>query len=258
MKTSNKLLLIAFILIISGAFFVIYKVKTFINFYTSEEVVHAKDLELSGEVIEKTYKLQSFNNIRLDGGIKANLFKGEQNELILRGDPTLVNFVEVEEHGDKLVVKLTSVKGKNIRVNADIYTTSLEIDDINVNAGASLKSEEIFEVEEMDIDANAGAQISLSLFCEKVKCSNNAGGIANLQGTTKELSVNANAGGIINAQDLEAEKVDASANAGGIITVYASEKIDASCVAGGIISYAGNPEKVSKTTVAGGILKKID
>ncbi len=258
MKTSNKLLIIAFILILSGAFFVIYKVKTFINIYTNEEVVYAKDLDLSGEVIEKTYQLQSFNNIRLDGGIKANLFKGDKNEMILHGDSTLIHYVEIEEHDGKLVVKLTSVKGKNIKVYADIYSTSLEIDDLNINAGASLNSEESIEVEDMDIDVNAGAHLNVILHCDKVNISCNAGAQAYLNGTTKDLSASANAGAFIKAKDLKAQKVNASANAGGHVTVYASEKIDASCVAGGNVSYAGNPEKVSKSTVAGGTLSKID
>lgn len=257
MKTSNKLLLIAFVLILSGTFYIIYKAKTFIEVSPNDHMVSARDLNLSGKTREKIVPISEFENLRVSGGIKAQLIHGNENKLVLRGDTVLLNYVEIEEYDHALSIRQTTVKGKRMDVEVDIITTNLEISDIKVNAGGQLNSKELITAKDLHVEANAGGNFNIRVEAESVSCSSNAGAHATLEGNTNDFSGRANAGASINAVDLKAEKVRIRANAGASASVYATQTIEAKCVAGGHVDYAGNPEKESKTTTAGGSISKI-
>ena len=258
MKRSNKMLIIALALIVSGVFFMVYKVKTAVNSALSESGVVVDNPGISGVQAEKRYEIGAFERLVVNGSVVVKMIKSDTDKVVLRGDSMLLNFVEIEQRDQKLAVGLTKIKGRKIKVEVDIYTTNMQLTKISVNAGARLTSDETISSSDLDIDVNAGARIGLHVNCTSVACSSNAGAQASLTGSTTKFLGSANAGATIKAKNLKAKKVEASANAGAHVTVYASEVLEASCLAGGHVTYFGNPVKVDKSTLAGGRLQKGD
>lgn len=256
MKTSNKLLLIVLAIILSGMFYSLYRVKSFVGTALSENGIIADNVELTGEISEVGYDLDEFEIVEVNGAIEAKLKRGDKEKIVLRGDTALFRYVDVKVKNDKLEVSLTKIKGKKVKLEADIFMPKTALEKVVVNAGGQLSSNEIIKVSDIEVEANAGGFVDLELNCENVECMSNAGAQVTLTGVTERLEGSANAGAFIKAKKLKAERVSASANAGGQMFVSASEKLDASCVAGGIIVYSGDPKKVSKNTMLGGVLTK--
>lgn len=249
MKTSNKLLIIAFGLILAGTVFIILKVKQFMNF---------DRVELSGVNTEQIYDITDFNRLDVEGAVHLKLVQGNSNRLTLNVDTALLRHLEVNQPDDKLEIKLNSMRGKRYRVDGKLEVESINIEELNVNAGASFNMEDTLKVEDLEININAGGNAELGVLGRRVDCHVNAGGHVKLSGKTNKLNTSAVAGGNINARNLIAKDVSAETVAGGFISVYASESLDAKCSAGGQISYSGDPDKISKNTNSGGGISKAD
>jgi hypothetical protein len=249
MKTSNKLLIIALAFILAGTVFIIIKVKQFMNF---------DKVDLSGTTTDQVHNISDFNRLDIEGAVHLEFFKGTSNKLTLTADTALLKYIVINQTNDKLEIKLNSIRGKRYKVEGLLEVENINIEELNVNAGASFKTEDTLKISDLDLNVNAGGNAKLIILGDEVDCDVNAGGFVKLLGEVNEFSSSAVAGGNINASNLISKDVKAETVAGGFISVHASESLDASCSAGGQISYSGNPNKVSKSTNSGGGISKVD
>lgn len=258
MKTSNKLLLIAFGIVLSGILYTVYEVKMAFDTALSESRVVNDDIKLTGNVSEVSYEIDEIEELAVSGSVKAKIIKSDVDKIVLKGDSVLFKYVEIKADNDRLSVVLTKIRGHKVSVDADIFISHLQLDEIVASDGAQLSAVDVLENSDLDIEANAGAFVNLDVRCKVIKCSSNAGAQVMINGVTDRLEGSANAGAFIKANGLNAKSVKASANAGGQIYVFVTERLDASSNAGGIITYSGQPAKVNKSTMVGGIVTNGD
>ncbi len=250
MKTSNKILLIAYAILIAFAMLILLKVKQFIhsNLSFSE---HEK-IELSGKVMDKTFDITGFSQLKVEGSISLDLSKGESNSLTIKADTVILKHVQVNQSDNKLTIKLINTHGKKHMATAVLHMPELILEDLDVNAGAIVESNDTLINSQINISLNAGAQTKVGLNCKQLDCSANAGAIARLYGKAEKIKASATAGAQIKADKLSAVKADANAIAGAQINLNVSSELNASCTAGGTVRYKGTPVIKNLNTTAGG------
>lgn len=254
MKTSNKLLLAAFALILAGTIVIMIKVKSFVSETIS--VHNNEKIELSGEIEEKNIEINHFTRLKVEGAVSVELVKGNSNSLVVKADTAILKHVKIDQNENKLTIKLVNMKNKRIRANIKLTTSDMNIEKISANAGAKLNVTDTISAENIDIDVNAGGHGNFPVSCESIQCSANAGGFATLSGKADKFRGSANAGGHVKANSLYVKKADANAVAGGHIFISVSEELNADCTAGGVVKYSGNPTNKNVNTSAGGRVVK--
>ena len=131
------------------------------------------------------------------------------------------------------------------------------LESIAVSEGSYLSSEEDFKQTSLDLNAKSGGEIKLEIDVDKVNIKANAGGIVTLSGKAKNQDVVITSGGILNAKDLETSQTTISVAAGGKSEIHASTLVDAKVRAGGSIFIYGKPKQINKEVFIGGtILEK--
>lgn len=250
MKTSNKILLIAYAIMLAFVVLILLKVKQYIH--TNLDFSGHEKIELSGEVMDKTYDITSFTKLKVEGAISLDLSKGESNSLTIKADTAILKHVQVNQSDNKLTVKLINMHGKKHMATAVLQMPEMILENLDVNAGAIVESKDTLINDRINISANAGGQAKISINCQQLDCSANAGGIAVLSGKAEKVKANATAGAQIKADKLLATKADADAVAGAQIRLNVSSELNADCTAGGTVRYKGNPIIKSVNTTAGG------
>ena len=131
------------------------------------------------------------------------------------------------------------------------------LESIAVSEGSYVSSEEDFKQTSLDLNSKSGGEIKLEIDVDKVNIKANAGGIVTLSGKAKNQDVVITSGGILNAKDLETSQTTISVAAGGKSEIHASTLVDAKVRAGGSIFIYGKPKQINKEVFIGGtILEK--
>lgn len=131
------------------------------------------------------------------------------------------------------------------------------LESIAVSEGSYVSSEKDFKQTSLDLNTKSGGEIKLEIDVDKVNIKANAGGIVTLSGKAKNQDVVITSGGILNAKDLETIQTTISVAAGGKSEINASTLVDAKVRAGGSIFIYGKPKQINKEVFIGGtILEK--
>jgi hypothetical protein len=129
-----------------------------------------------------------------------------------------------------------------------------KIEGISASEGSYVSSETDFKQTILNLNAKSGAEINIDINVDKVNVKANAGGIITLSGKAKNQDVVITSGGILNAKDLETIQTTISVSAGGKSEIHASTLVDAKVKAGGSIFIFGKPKQINKEVFIGGTI----
>ena len=131
------------------------------------------------------------------------------------------------------------------------------IENIGASEGSYVSSDANFKQTLLDVNAKSGADINIELDVEKVNIKASAGGIISVSGKATNSDVAITSGGILKAADLYTSQTKISVAAGGNSEIYATTLVDAKVKAGGSIFIYGKPKQINKEVFIGGtILEK--
>jgi hypothetical protein len=216
MKTSNKLLLGLFVLILLTITVVMAVVK--INFFKPGSSTYT----VSGKQTEEQRNVAKFNQIEVENMIKVNYTQDNQQRVVIKADSNLIRMVvsEVKEP-----------------IQVDISTDS--INGIKLTAGGIFGTTKKMKVTKLDGDGSAGALFEVDGDFTDLKIEMSAGCVANFKGKCKNLEISCTAGSIFNANDLVAEYGTISASAGAVMNVNVTGEISVDANAGSVIKCSG-------------------
>lgn len=199
---------------------------------------------------------EDFNEVTASRGWEVFLEKGTANSVIVEADENLLDLVDIYvKDGD---LKISSEKNINKAASKKVYVTYTDnLEELNVNSGASITTKEALQGNKLNLDASSGGVFRVEVMVREVNTDVSSGGVVQVQGETQRHIVSASSGGVIKANELKAEYANADVSSGGVIRVYASDKIDADASSGGTINYYGNPKEVNKPSknYSGGVIR---
>jgi hypothetical protein len=200
-----------------------------------------------------TKETGDFDALRVFDRINVALIPSNVNKIEINGDRA--EDVEIVNKNGELKVRMSLNKlldGEEIKVKLFFK----KIDNIEVNEGAFVTSDEIFNQTSISLEAKEGAEIILKLAVEKVKTRAVSGGVIKIQGKAENQDVAIGTGGILEAENLETEQTTVKITTGGEAQIRASQYVDAQVRAGGSITIFGNPKQIDKRTVLGGTIQE--
>jgi hypothetical protein len=129
-----------------------------------------------------------------------------------------------------------------------------KIEGISANEGSYVSSETDFKQTILNLNAKSGAEINIDINVDKVNVKANAGGIIKLSGKALNQDVVITSGGILNAKDLHTTQTSISVSAGGKADINATTLVDAKVKAGGSVYIYGKPKQINKEVFIGGTI----
>jgi len=128
------------------------------------------------------------------------------------------------------------------------------IESISASEGSYVSSESQFKQTILNLNAKSGAEINIDVNVDKVNVKANAGGIIELSGKALNQDVVITSGGILKAKDLHTTQTSISVSAGGNADIYATTLVDVKVKAGGSVFIYGKPKQINKEVFIGGTI----
>jgi len=129
-----------------------------------------------------------------------------------------------------------------------------DIESISASEGSYVSSETEFKQTILNLNSKSGAEINIDINVDKVNVKANAGGIIELSGKATNQDVVITSGGILKAKDLHTTQTSISVSAGGNAEIQATTLVDAKVKAGGSVYIYGKPKQINKEVFIGGTI----
>ena len=196
-----------------------------------------------------------FTKLKVYDLIQVQLIKSDVNKISISGE----NSEDVEvinKNGTlKLRMKLEERFDGN-RTYIKLFYTGLDI--IDANEGSEISSEETIEQNTIELKSQEGGRIVLKLEVNHLKVRGITGGEVSVSGKAVSQDIDLGTGGMYYGKNFETQATEVSITAAGEAEIHAVEKATIKVTAGGDVTVYGNPEKITKRTVAGGRISVVN
>lgn len=217
-----------------------------VSFFLSVNAIAQGDIEKN---------IGDFNEIKVYDLINVELFKSDENKVIISGDNK--SDVELINKNGSLRIKMRL--GQPFEGNKTVVKLYYKvIDVIDANEGSYVSSEDVFKQYTMELRAQEGALIKVDLDVTDIEVKAVTGGDIEVSGKAVRQDVSINTGGIFRGKYLKSESTYIAIRAAGEGYINASRLADIKIRAGGDVFIYGNPEKVNESRVLGGRIQRMD
>jgi hypothetical protein len=234
MKTSNKILLGLFALILITITIIIIKLGVDLKVGSSPE----PDIKSGNS--EKQCDLPHFNKIEIEGSFIVHYTQDTFQKITVRADSNLIDQVIIEVNYGKLFIH--NKKHSRSRHNIDVYVTTDSINEIESKAGSFFKTINQLKVYHVDVSGEAGAKIEMNGDFTNLKIEFNAGSFGDFSGNCKNLDIESSAGAVINSFNMKTDIGKVSCSAGSMVTLNVIKELSIEASAGSIVKCTGNPQ----------------
>ena len=227
-------------------------------FFTSCREIFGKRINGDGNIKSESRTAGSFNSVDVGGAVDLYLKQDAGQSITIEADANLMQYIDVFNEGDKLVVKTKN--GFNLNPSRDIKVSvsaplfrkigaSGACDVFTVN---QLVSNEPFSLE---LSGASNGKLDVKAPSIDTDLSGACG--VEFKGETKDLSAEGSGSVNFKCFDLLAENVKVDISGAGDAEVYASQKLNVEVSGAAGVKYKGNAN-VSQSVSGAGSVKKVD
>ena len=209
------------------------------NIFTT--VLSLAMLFMSASTFGQSMDVENFNAVSVSSSVEATLVQSNSPKVeynMKKGDKK--NLVIKVKNGT-LHVKTKSnfgSWGNSTSAVVTIYYTDL--DEINVSAGCTVKSQGTVSAQNMEVDVSSGSTAILDIEASKVDVDVSSGATLKLSGEADKAKFEASSGSTLNGSKFETNYANADASSGATLNIHVNETLDAEARSGASINYRGD------------------
>lgn len=192
----------------------------------------------------RTYKVQPFTRIYLEGGYKVILEQGSQPGLRIKTDEENFKYIQVHSDSESLSLKITK---KHFNFDELIlYITFKDLEELNIHGGISLETKGYVDFKDFYLHVAGGADIEMNVKANNIRLIGEGGVKIEFDGVANELNASISGAGYLNATNLKTMRTDCKIEGACAASVYATDYLNASISGVGKIRYKGDPKVYKK------------
>lgn len=192
----------------------------------------------------RTYKVQPFTKIYLEGGFKVILEQGSQPGLRIKTDEENFQYINVQSDSQSLNLKITK---KHFDFDELVlYITFKDLETLDIQGGISLETKGYVDLKDFYLHVAGGANIEMNMKANNIRLIGEGGVKIEFDGVANELNANISGAGFLNASELKTKRTDCRIEGACAASVYATEMLNAAISGVGKINYKGNPQVYKK------------
>ena len=213
----------------------------------------------NGVIKSQEHTVSTFKNVEVSGSIKVYVSQGDIKPVKIESDENLLQYVEVFQEGDKLIVR--ERQGYNLQPTDElrIYVTAPVYNSIEVSGASDIIGQtKINNPEDLELHASGAGDIKMDVDAPSLSADISGSGTIDLKGQTKSVEIGLSGAAHAHCYDLLSENVKVDISGAGSAEVYASMKLEASVSGAGNVSYKGNAPSVNQHVSGAGSVEKVN
>lgn len=201
----------------------------------------------------------SFTGVGLSTAGTVYLTQGSTHKVELKGSSEVLERVETEVRGGKLIIKTENSGWFNFRTNEDldIYITMSNIEELSVSSSGKIIGQNKLKTDDLELSVSGSGKIEIETDSDDLDLSISGSGKLELSGTASAVEASISGSGKVRAENLRARSYQAKISGSGSCEIYAEESIDARISGSGSVYYKGDPKHVNTSISGSGKVRKM-
>jgi hypothetical protein len=203
--------------------------------------------------------VKGFHAIKVSTGIQLMLSQGNTEAVAVSASTAehRDNIKTVVENGVlKIYYDDDSWKSKGDK-KLRAYVSAINLDGLDVSAGASITIEGTVKTNKLDVDASSGAVLKGKVEATTLAIDQSSGSVIEISGSVVNLTVDGSSGSILKGYDLATDNCSVDLSSGGGVQVTVNKELSVDASSGGHVNYKGQGViKNIKTSSGGNVSKK--
>lgn len=210
----------------------------------------------SGHVTTETRTIGEFSKLAVAGDMDVYFTQGPEKEAIVEAEDNIQPYIELQEKGDELIVRIKDHISLKSHKGIKITLTAPHVSDIVLSGSGNIKLVNRFENDgPVKFKIAGSGNIEGTVNSPSVEAVSAGSGDIKLSGETRDLKINLAGSGDFEGEDLYTESTRVNTAGSGNAFVHASVKLDVNIVGSGDVTYKGNPSVESHTAGSGSVRK---
>jgi hypothetical protein len=212
-----------------------------------------------GNIQTEDRPVNDFKNVEVGGAAKVLVTQGDHASVKIEGDENLLKYMEVNQVGDKIIVR--ERPGFNLVPSHDliVYVTAPVFNSIEASGACDIIGQnKITNPEAMEMGVSGAGDIKMEVDAPKLTARVSGSGSVYLKGTTKDVDLDLTGAGHAHCYELMAENTKVDISGAGSAEVYASVRLEADVSGAGDVKYKGNATDVKQDVSGAGSVHKVD
>jgi hypothetical protein len=217
-----------------------------------------KKINGNGNIKTEERPVSGFKNVEVGGVMNVMVSQGETRPVRIEGDENLLQYIEVLQEGDKIVVRERSGFDLRPTNSINIYVTSPVYHHIEVSGAGNITGQnKITNPDNLFLEASGSGDIKMELDAPEVKAEISGAGSINLKGETRTTDIELSGAGNAHCFDLLSENTTVDISGAGSAEVFASVKLNATVSGVGNVNYKGNATTISQHVSGAGSVSQV-
>lgn len=201
--------------------------------------------------------VKGFRGIKVATGIQLVLTQGS-TEAVAVSAPTPEDRNRIKTVVENGVLKIyydydawKLLRGK-INKKLRAYVSVVNIDEMAVSSGASLKVDGEIKTDKLGIKASSGGILEGKIVANDVNVDQSSGAVVRLSGSADNMDIEGSSGSVFHGYDVAVNSCNAKTSSGAGVQVTVNKEISAGASSGGSVIYKGDGTLKNKRTSSGG------
>jgi hypothetical protein len=203
----------------------------------------------------------SFHGIRVSDGIRLVIKQGNEDGVVVSASETQYRDrikTQVVDGILKIYYDMNLWKDmKKGEKQLKAYVSVKTLDKLHVSSGSDVKIDGTLTTTDIDLHFSSGAKVEGRIEATSVKVDQASGASCRLSGKAESLQIDMESGAHFSGYDFVTGKCNASARSGAKLEVTVEKELIAEAHSGADISYKGTVSVLTKSSNAGGKVKKV-
>ena len=189
----------------------------------------------------KTFEIEDFSEIMLEGAFKVYLVQGDHCEVTVKAtNNDVFENIKIKRNQNEVEIKMDQSFFKYSRIS--LYITFKTLEKLNIEGGVNLKTNGYLDLNNFSVNIEGGANVDLDMKAKNVAVYGEGGFLFELKGVADKLDVTIKGAGHVSASELKTKDVSFTIAGFGTGSVYATNTLNAKIEGVGKLRYKGDPK----------------
>jgi hypothetical protein len=188
----------------------------------------------------RTYQVQPFTKLYIEGTFKVVLEQGDRYGLQIKTDEDNFKYIDVQSNSETLSLKI--IKKYFNFDDFELHITFKEIETLTIEGGIRLETLGYVDLKDFYLHVEGGALVNMNVKANRLKVFGQGGVKFELNGIADEFDASVSGAGYINASGLKTRSCDFRIEGVGAGSVFSTGSLHATISGVGKIRYKGGPQ----------------
>jgi hypothetical protein len=212
----------------------------------------------NGKMTKQNRSVGNYTAISSSGFWDVMVGYGESSSIIVEGDENLLQYIETEVEGNKLVIKTKGKVNLRSKNKVTVYVSVTRLTGVSLSGSGDIMGEGKFR-NDGPTDFHLSGSGNIRMGFDKIGTADvsvSGSGNVQLTGSAKAVNAKVSGSGNIDCSDLISDDATARISGSGNIRVNANKSVDANISGSGGVTYRGAATDVRKHVSGSGRLSK--